>query len=254
MTSNPRTRGEPQMFALNRRFYDALWSRARLVEPQRFNTWPLVQPLAQAAPRRLEVAAGLRPRLPLEGTQFVDISRPALAVLQARAAGATLGSITVLPYADDAFELVCALDVIEHVEDGDAALSELARVAADGATLLLSVPLYMAYWTPFDDIVGHRRRYEPVALQARLAALGLSIERSAVFGMRPRKSWLYDLGMWFLAHQRDRAMWWYNHVFMPLGVRLQKPLALHDGMVSTEGVDEVLLVCRKRGGLRRNLQ
>jgi len=29
----------------NRRFYDLLWSGARLVEPQRFNTWPLVRSL-----------------------------------------------------------------------------------------------------------------------------------------------------------------------------------------------------------------
>ena len=33
---------------LNRRFYDGLWSGARLVDPQRFNTWPLVQSLLEA--------------------------------------------------------------------------------------------------------------------------------------------------------------------------------------------------------------
>jgi hypothetical protein len=33
---------------------------------------------------------------------------------------------------------------------------------------------------------------------------------------------------------------------MPLGVRFQKKLELVSGMIDTEGVDEVLLVCRKR--------
>jgi hypothetical protein len=42
-------------------------------------------------------------------------------------------------------------------------------------------------------------------------------------------------------------MWWYNHVFMPVGVRLQKKLSLVSGMAETEGVDELLLVCRKAG-------
>ena len=236
---------EQQIYAVNRRFYDALWAHARLVEPDRFNTWPLVSALARQAPRRVEVASGLRPRLPLEGTCFVDISQPAAEVLRRRTCDAMLGSITALPLPDDRFDLVCALDVVEHVDDGDGALSELARIAADGATLLLSVPLYMAYWTPFDEVVGHCRRYEPADLLCKLSALGFIVERSAVFGMRPRKSWLYDLGMWFLARQRHRAMWWYNRVFMPLGLYFQKPLALQDGMVATENVDEILLVCRK---------
>ena len=46
-------------------------------------------------------------------------------------------------------------------------------------------------------------------------------------------------------------MWWYNHVFMPLGVRFQKKLSLVPGMIDTEGVDEVLLVCRKERSFRR---
>src|SRR5215472_14674544 len=81
----------------NRSFYDMLWSGARLIEPQRFNTWPLVQSLLPTAVRRLEVAPGLRPRLPLEGTQFVDISAPALAKLRGRGAQVVLGKVTCLP-------------------------------------------------------------------------------------------------------------------------------------------------------------
>ena len=55
--------------------------------------------------------------------------------------------------------------------------------------------------------------------------------------------------MWYLTHQRERAMWWYNRVFMPLSVRLQKKLALAPGLLDTEHIDEVLLVCRKRGAI-----
>ena len=130
------------------------------------------------------------------------------------------------------------------------ALSELARVAAPGAALLLSVPLHQALWTPFDDFVGHRRRYEPEHLLSKLGEHGFTVEQSAIYGMRPKSSRLVEFGMWYLAHRREKAMWWYNNVFMPLGVRFQKKLALTQGMIGTADVGEVFLVCRKRSALQ----
>ncbi|MGH8460381.1 MAG: class I SAM-dependent methyltransferase [Stenotrophobium sp.] len=244
--SAPILRDDAQLLAVNLQFYDGLWSDARLVEPQRFNTWPLVSRLAARAPRRLEVAPGLRPRLPIPDTQFVDISAPALAKLSARGARTQQAPISALPFADGSFDLVCALDIIEHVDDDERALAELARVAAPGAALILSTPLHPAMWTAFDDFVGHRRRYEPQQILAKLAAHGFAVEQSAVFGMKPKSNGLVRIGMWFLVHRRRRAMWLYNRVLMPLGVHFQKPLTLHDGMVATDDVAEVLLVCRKR--------
>jgi len=243
-----QTRGERELLEKNRRFYDMLWSGASLVAPQRFNTWPLVQSLLPASARRLEVAPGLRPRLPLEGTQFVDISAPALAKLGARGAQVVLSQVTSLPFADAAFDLVCALDIIEHVDDADAALSELSRVAKSGAAVLISVPLHPSLWTSFDDFVGHKRRYEPPQLLSKLAQHHLVVERSAVFGMQPRSSRLVDAGMWWLLHHRERAMWWYNRVFMRLGLWFQKELRLVPGMIATDQVDEILLVCRRDAG------
>ncbi|MBB6183060.1 class I SAM-dependent methyltransferase [Oleiagrimonas soli] len=231
----------------NRRFYERLWSEAQLVEPQRFNTWPLVSELAARARRMLEVAPGLRPRLPLDRAQFVDISRAAMTRFRSRGAAASVGIIHALPFADGAFDFVCSFDIVEHVDDDETAFAELARVAAPGAALLLSVPLHASAWTPFDDFVGHRRRYEPNDLADKLARHGFAIERSAVFGMQPKSSRLLDLGMWFLTHQRERAMWWYNRVFMPLGLRMQKPLQWKQGFHDEPGIDTTLLICRKQG-------
>ena len=241
------TRGDRELLDANRRFYDGLWSGARLVEPQRFNTWPLVHSVLPRSQRQLEIAPGLRPRLPLQSTRFVDISVPALATLHARGASVALGLVSSLPFAAATFDLVCTLDIVEHVDDDDAALAEIARVAAPGAVLLLSAPLHPARWTAFDDFVGHRRRYEPQQLLAKLERHGLTVERSGVYGMQPRSSKLLDFGIWWLTHHRERAMWWYNRVLMPLGVRFQKKLALAPGMIDAAAVDEVLLVCRKQG-------
>ena len=235
---------EHDLLERNRRFYDGLWRGARLTEPQRFNTWPLVARLTAGTTHRLEVAPGLRPRFPLQGTHFVDISTPALQRLQAGGASALQGHVTALPFADATFDAVCALDIIEHVVDDEGALAELARVAKPGAALLLSAPLHPASWTAFDDFVGHSRRYEPEHLLAKLRAPGLTLEQSAIYGLQPKSSRLLDLGRWFLTPRRQRAMWWYNRT-LPLFVRFQKPLALVPGMVGTDQVDEVLLVCRR---------
>jgi SAM-dependent methyltransferase len=242
--STPSLPAGHDLLERNRRFYDGLWRSARLTEPQRFNTWPLVARLTAGTTQRLEVAPGLRPRFPLHGTHFVDISVPALQRLQAGGAGALQGHVTALPFADASFDAVCALDIIEHVVDDDGALAELARVTKPGAALLLSAPLHPASWTAFDDFVGHYRRYQPEHLLAKLSAHGLVLEQSAIYGMQPRSSKLLDLGMWFLTHRRQRAMWWYNRT-LPLFVRFQKPLVLVPGMIDTERVDEVLLVCRR---------
>jgi SAM-dependent methyltransferase len=242
----PHTRNDAELLVANRQFYDPLWTDARLVDPERFNTWPLVCKLVAAASHRLEVAPGLRPRLPIDGTRFVDFSMPAVAKLHARGANAVQGTVSALPFADGTFDLACAFDIIEHVDDDHGALSELSRVTSPGAALLLSVPLHPSWWTPFDDFVGHRRRYEPQQLLTKLAQHGFYVEMSAVYGMKPKSSRLVDVGMWFLVHRRERAMWWYNRVFMPLGARFQKKLALRPGMIDVENVGEVLLVCRKQ--------
>jgi SAM-dependent methyltransferase len=240
-----RASTESELRQVNRRFYDGLWRDAWFVAPERFNTWPLVESLLPRSPRRLEVAPGLRPRLPLAGTRFVDMSLPAVSKLRARGADATLALISELPFPAMAFDLVSAFDIVEHIDDDASALAELSRVAAPGAALLIAVPLHPELWSPFDDFVGHRRRYEPERLLARLAEFGFRVEQSAIYGMRRQASRLHDAGMWFLAHRRKQAMWWYNRVFMPLGVRLQKPLRMMPGMLDAGDSDEALLVCRK---------
>lgn len=241
------TRSDAELIRSNRGFYESLWAKARLVDPARFNTWSLLHQLAQRTPRRLEVAPGLRPRLPLEGTCFIDLSQAALRQLRAKGAAAVHGMIGALPCGDACFDLICALDILEHVADDSAALAELARVAAPGASVLLSVPLHPEAWTAFDEFVGHCRRYEPARILALLERYGFQLEHSAIYGMQPNSPRLLELGQWYLTHQRARAMWWYNRVFMPLGLHFQKPLRWREGLGDTRGVDELLLRCRYVG-------
>jgi len=238
-------RSGENLLTFNRQFYDTLWSKARLVSPEQFNTWTLIRPLLLHAARRLEVGPGLRPRLPIAGTSFVDISFRALSQLRVAGGLTTMAAAGALPFSDREFDLISAFDIIEHLDYDEAAFAELARVAKQGATLLLSAPLHPARWTEFDDAVGHCRRYEPDQLLVKLRQNGFVVARTAGFGMRPRSQLLARLGLWFLASGGQHAMWCYNAIMMPLAARLQAGLQWREGFAPTDTMDDVLLVCRR---------
>lgn len=231
----------------NRNFYDGLWSQTRLADPERFNTWPLISSLVPAASSRLEIGPGLRPRLPIAGTRFIDISAPVIEQLNGRGGFAEMGDLRHLPYPDESFDLVCAFDVIEHTEDDLAAFAELSRVLRKGGTLIFSVPLHKSLWNSFDAFCGHVRRYDPADLSILLKQHGLSAEKSAVFGLQPSSPRLLDLGIWFLTHHRSAALFWYNNVFLPLRLLFQKRLLFAPGIISSPSVDEIVLLCRRDG-------
>jgi SAM-dependent methyltransferase len=83
-----------------------------------------------------------------------------------------------LPFRDHTFDVVAAFDVVEHCEPEAQAVSELARVLADGGRLLMSVPAYEWAWSDFDDANGHHRRYtRPRAIRA-VEDAGLRVDRA----------------------------------------------------------------------------
>ena len=70
------------------------------------------------------------------------------------------GSITELPFEENSFDLVCAFDVIEHVENDSLAVSEVKRVAKREGILIITVPAFMSLWSHHDVINHHYRRYK----------------------------------------------------------------------------------------------
>jgi SAM-dependent methyltransferase len=87
----------------------------------------------------------------------------------------------VLPFADDSFDVVCALDILEHLDDDHAAARELTRVCKPGGTVIAFVPAFSFLWGYNDDYSHHKRRYVKSGLTSLLAAAGLHIREAGYF-------------------------------------------------------------------------
>jgi SAM-dependent methyltransferase len=74
---------------------------------------------------------------------------------------------------DESFDVVVALDVLEHLDDDLAAARELRRVLKPGGLLLVTVPAYRWLWSDHDVALGHRRRYRRGEVRGLLARAGL---------------------------------------------------------------------------------
>lgn len=84
-----------------------------------------------------------------------------------------------LPGQAGAFDLVCAFDVIEHVDDDQAAVAALADRLAPGGVLVATVPAHAWMWTGHDAAHHHKRRYA-MADFLRLFD-GLQVRRASYF-------------------------------------------------------------------------
>jgi len=71
-----------------------------------------------------------------------------------------------------------------------------------------------------------------------LAEHRLVVERRRGFGMH-RGLRACGCGHVVATHQRERALWWYNRAFMPLGLPLSKTAGIPSGAIETAGVDEI---------------
>jgi SAM-dependent methyltransferase len=96
----------------------------------------------------------------------VEIARASAELARGRHLGEVVeGSVMQMPFADDSFDLVVCLDVIEHLPDDRGALRELRRVLAPDGALIVTVPAYQWLWSGHDEINHHCRRYSRTTLR-----------------------------------------------------------------------------------------
>jgi SAM-dependent methyltransferase len=80
------------------------------------------------------------------------------------------------------FDLVCAFEVLEHLEDDGSALAAWHDLVAPSGHILLSMPAWQERFNEWDALVGHYRRYSPEQAERALLAAGFVDVRSVVYG------------------------------------------------------------------------
>ncbi len=91
-----------------------------------------------------------------------------------------------LPLASGSADLVCALDVVEHLDDDLGALEEMVRVLRPGGRLVVFVPAFQFLWGLQDEVSHHRRRYRRSEISGLVAKAGTRVLRSGYFNF-----WLF---------------------------------------------------------------
>jgi ubiquinone/menaquinone biosynthesis C-methylase UbiE len=78
--------------------------------------------------------------------------------------GCARASLTDLPFPDSSFDMVVSGEVLEHLEDHEAAVSEFFRVLKPGGVVSVTVPANPGLFGIEDEWAGHLRRYRPEEL------------------------------------------------------------------------------------------
>jgi SAM-dependent methyltransferase len=91
------------------------------------------------------------------------------------------GTLEEVPFATASFDVVLALDVLEHIEGDLAALHEAIRLLNADGLLVITVPALPFLWGRQDIVSGHWRRYTRKSITSLLQRAGLTRYKISYF-------------------------------------------------------------------------
>ncbi len=124
----------------------------------------------------LEVGSGLSPMITeSDRVVYSELSHRALRTLRSKHPRGffVVADCTRLPFKDAAFEATVCSEVLEHVENDQEAIGELARVMTPNGSACITVPHRRFYYAADDRYVRHFRRYELSEILEKVRSAGL---------------------------------------------------------------------------------
>ncbi len=138
-------------------------------------------------PRILEIGCGTGHNLVMlkrfGRVDAVEIDGAARAIASQRLGHAVMDAplpqLTGVPMG--AYDLIAMLDVLEHIDDDEAALVGVSRRLRPGGKILVTVPAHPWMWSAHDVVNHHKRRYTRRTLAAVVQKAGLKVEMLSWF-------------------------------------------------------------------------
>jgi 2-polyprenyl-3-methyl-5-hydroxy-6-metoxy-1,4-benzoquinol methylase len=119
--------------------------------------------------KRLEVTGS---EIYLGGLAFAKRNMPEVRFIQFDVTQGIIG---------ETFELITAFDVLEHVENDQAAICNIHDMLANDGVAIISVPQHQFMWSRLDEIVRHKRRYSRSEMVGQLVGNGFEVLRATSF-------------------------------------------------------------------------
>lgn len=119
--------------------------------------------------KNLEVTGG---EMSLNYLRFIKNNIPAISLVQIDA--------TALPY-KDYFDIICAFDVIEHIDNDHAVINATCDALTDNGVFLITVPQHNWLWSAYDKKALHKRRYSKKDLIEKLTKASFKISYCGSF-------------------------------------------------------------------------
>ncbi len=85
------------------------------------------------------------------------------------------------PFENTKFDLITALDVIEHIKDDEGTLKLFREMLTDKGKLVITVPAFWFLWSEHDEINMHYRRYSMKELVVKLKKAGFKVRKATYF-------------------------------------------------------------------------
>jgi SAM-dependent methyltransferase len=86
-----------------------------------------------------------------------------------------------ISFPPNSFDLICMLDVLEHIDQDAETLNALRRLLKPGGQILITVPAYQWLWSSHDEFLHHKRRYSRPALNRLMIECGYEPLRMTYF-------------------------------------------------------------------------
>jgi SAM-dependent methyltransferase len=181
---------------MDRGFYDRYFElesrhwwfvgRRRIIREEVERSLRALVPPPSGTPSLLDVGCGTGAML-VELARFGRVQgteRESAATAYARKRGFAVVSVAgspPLPFENGSFDLVTILDVLEHIDDDVAMVTEIRRLLRPGGRMVATVPAFPSLWGQQDEISHHKRRYVRSTLTESVERSGLRLERLTYF-------------------------------------------------------------------------